>query len=126
MHTSPALICLFPVDLCRPHTSTRCFAIFSFPASAFDLYIVRLRPMAQSQNEKDAAREIDHELKMPDEVAYGELINASGHIQEVDRNFGLLSLVGFGIVNGNVWPALGASILVAIFNGGPPGTIYEL
>lgn len=24
-----------------------------------------------------------------------------------------------------VWPAAGGSILVAIFNGGPPGVIYE-
>ena len=24
-----------------------------------------------------------------------------------------------------VWPAVGGSILVAIFNGGPPGVIYE-
>jgi amino acid transporter len=27
--------------------------------------------------------------------------------------------------SGNVWPALGGSILVAIFNGGPPGVLYE-
>lgn len=25
----------------------------------------------------------------------------------------------------DVWPAVGGSILVAIFNGGPPGVIYE-
>lgn len=82
--------------------------------------------MAQSKTEKDSTQGNDHELNSPEEVAYGELINASGHIQEVDRNFGLVSLAGFGIVNGNVWPALGGTILVAIFNGGPPGTVYEL
>ena len=49
------------------------------------------------------------------------LINASGHVQELDRNFNLLSLAGVGLVVGNVWPAVGGSILVAIFNGGPPG-----
>lgn len=54
-----------------------------------------------------------------------ELVNASGHIQEVDRNFGLLSLSAYGITNGNVWAVLGGTILVAISNGGPPGTIYE-
>ena len=59
------------------------------------------------------------------DVAHGELVNASGHIQEVDRNFNLLSLAGVGIVVGNVWPALGGSILVAIFNGGAPGVLYE-
>lgn len=82
--------------------------------------------MAQDQDKKTSLREIDDDLKSPHDVTVGELINASGHIQEVDRNFGLLSLTGFGLVNGNVWPALGGTILLAIFNGGPPGTIYEL
>lgn len=50
-----------------------------------------------------------------------ELINASGHVQELQRNFNLLSLTGIGLVVGNVWPAAGGSILVALFNGGPPG-----
>ncbi|KAK0375081.1 amino acid permease [Colletotrichum limetticola] len=52
-------------------------------------------------------------------------INASGHVQELERNFNLLSLAGVGLVVGNVWPAIGGSILVAIFNGGPPGVLYE-
>lgn len=50
-----------------------------------------------------------------------DLVNASGHVQELERNFNLLSLTGIGIVVGNVWPAAGGSILVALFNGGPPG-----
>ncbi|EXJ90388.1 hypothetical protein A1O1_03489 [Capronia coronata CBS 617.96] len=54
-----------------------------------------------------------------------DLVNASGHVQELDRNFSLLAAAGVGLVVGNVWPALGGSILVAIFNGGPPGVIYE-
>ncbi|TDZ15700.1 Choline transport protein [Colletotrichum orbiculare MAFF 240422] len=53
------------------------------------------------------------------------VINASGHVQELRRNFNLLSLAGVGLVVGNVWPAIGGSILVAIFNGGPPGVLYE-
>lgn len=52
-------------------------------------------------------------------------INASGHVQELHRNLSLLSLAGIGLVVGNVWPAIGGSILVAIFNGGPPGVLYE-
>lgn len=51
----------------------------------------------------------------------GGLINASGHVQELNRNFSLWSLAGVGLSVGNVWPAIGGSILVAIFNGGPPG-----
>lgn len=48
-------------------------------------------------------------------------INASGHVQELERNFSILSIIGYGLVCGNVWPALGGSILVALYNGGPPG-----
>ncbi|KAJ2982933.1 hypothetical protein NQ176_g1066 [Zarea fungicola] len=53
------------------------------------------------------------------------MINASGHVQQLHRNFNLLSLAGVGLVVGNVWPAVGGSILVAVFNGGPPGLLYE-
>jgi hypothetical protein len=49
------------------------------------------------------------------------VINASGHVQELSRGFSLLSLAGVGLVVGNVWPAIGGTILVAIANGGPPG-----
>lgn len=59
-------------------------------------------------------------------VPIKELVNASGHVQELDRNFNLVSLAGQGLVVGNVWPALGGSILVAIFNGGPPGSQKHL
>ncbi|KAK8100160.1 hypothetical protein PG999_010534 [Apiospora kogelbergensis] len=52
-------------------------------------------------------------------------VNASGHTQELARNFSLLSLAGVGLVVGTVWPAVGGSILTAIFNGGPPGVLYE-
>ncbi|KAL8814590.1 MAG: hypothetical protein Q9223_006198 [Gallowayella weberi] len=52
-------------------------------------------------------------------------VNVSGHKQELQRNFGLLSLCGLGITSGNVWIALGGAINVAIYNGGPPGIIYE-
>ncbi|KAL8998760.1 MAG: hypothetical protein Q9169_002210 [Polycauliona sp. 2 TL-2023] len=53
------------------------------------------------------------------------LVNVSGHKQELQRNFGLLSLCGFGITSGSVWFALGGALNVAIYNGGPPGVIYE-
>ncbi len=52
-------------------------------------------------------------------------INASGHRQELDRNFTLLTLCGLAISSGNDWIALGGSVTVAIYNGGPPGVIYE-
>jgi choline transport protein len=55
----------------------------------------------------------------------GQVINSSGHIQELERNFGLLSICSVGICTGNTWAALGGSIVVALYNGGPPGVIYE-
>lgn len=51
----------------------------------------------------------------------GDLVNASGHVQELKRQYNLLSLAGIGITVGNVWPAAGGSILVALYNGGSPG-----
>lgn len=52
-------------------------------------------------------------------------INETGHVQELERNFSLLSVCSVGIVTGNTWAALGGSIVVAIYNGGPPGVLYE-
>lgn len=33
------------------------------------------------------------------------VVNASGHVQELDKNFNLASLIAVGITIGNVWPA---------------------
>ncbi|KAF2496093.1 hypothetical protein BU16DRAFT_617589 [Lophium mytilinum] len=55
----------------------------------------------------------------------GQVVNETGHVQKVERGFSLWSLTGTGILVGNVWPALGGSILTAIYNGGPPGVLYE-
>jgi hypothetical protein len=42
------------------------------------------------------------------------LINASGHRQELDRNFGLINICGLGITSGNTWIALGGSIVCLV------------
>lgn len=39
------------------------------------------------------------------------VINASGHAQELERNFSLLSAAAVGICTGNSWVALGGSIV---------------
>jgi len=39
------------------------------------------------------------------------LINASGHRQELERNFHLINICGLGITSGNTWVALGGSIV---------------
>lgn len=49
------------------------------------------------------ADEADHQV--------GAVINASGHVQELERNFSLLSAASVGICTGNTWAALGGSIV---------------
>jgi choline transport protein len=39
------------------------------------------------------------------------LINASGHRQELERNFRLINICGLGITSGNTWIAIGGSIV---------------
>jgi choline transport protein len=46
-----------------------------------------------------------------DSVGVGEVLNASGHKQELERQFSLLSICSIGITTGNVWAALGGSIV---------------
>lgn len=46
-----------------------------------------------------------------DTIDVGEVINASGHKQELERQFSLLSICSIGITTGNVWAALGGSIV---------------
>lgn len=43
-------------------------------------------------------------------VEEGE-INASGHRQELHRNFGLLSICGVAITTGNAWVTVGGTIV---------------
>lgn len=80
---------------------------------------------AGSDNEEPRRSDNLRESADTEAAQVGDLINASGHVQELDRNFSLLAAAGVGLVVGNVWPAVGGSILVAIFNGGPPGVIYK-
>ena len=39
------------------------------------------------------------------------LINASGHRQELERNFSLVSMCSYAITAGNTWVSLGGSIV---------------
>lgn len=69
--------------------------------------------------------EKEGDSKNPTSIITETPINPSGHRQELDRNFNLLSICSFGITSDNTWIALGGSLTVAIYNGGPPGVIYE-
>ena len=75
-------------------------------------------PITPSSSEKTQVQNPGHEPQLQE-------INETGHIQELERNFSLLSICSVGIVTGNTWAALGGSIVVAIYNGGPPGVLYE-
>lgn len=46
-----------------------------------------------------------------DALGLGVALNVSGHKQELQRNFGLLSLCGLGVTSGNVWFALGGTLV---------------
>ncbi|KAJ7730277.1 choline transport protein [Mycena olivaceomarginata] len=52
-------------------------------------------------------------------------VNASGHVDQLDRQYGLLSICATALTIDNAWVALGGSITIAVTNGGAPGIIYE-
>ena len=56
-----------------------------------------------------------------DNIDVGEVFNASGHKQELNRNFSLISICSIGITTGNVWAALGGSIVCS-----SPSSIYDV
>ncbi|TID24102.1 putative choline transport protein [Venturia nashicola] len=60
------------------------------------------------------------------ETVQGHVVNASGHEDELQRQYGIWSLCGLALTIDNAWIALGGSIIVASANGGAPGILYEL
>ncbi|KAF5006498.1 hypothetical protein FDECE_7133 [Fusarium decemcellulare] len=53
-------------------------------------------------------------------------VNASGHSDQLTRQYGLVGLTGIAVTVNNAWVVLGSSISVSILSGGPPGVIYGL
>ena len=53
-------------------------------------------------------------ILVSEEVADGDVINVSGHKQELERIFDPLSAVSLAVTTGNVWPALGGTIVSII------------
>ncbi|RYP63232.1 hypothetical protein DL770_009433 [Monosporascus sp. CRB-9-2] len=89
---------------------------------------------------RDADADIRHgEIRLPT----GEIVNASGHRQELERNFvsfrtdspfyvcmfcvAMLRRADrlIAIVIGNCWAISGGTIILSVHNGGAPGVIYE-
>ncbi|KAK4547863.1 hypothetical protein LTR36_010582 [Oleoguttula mirabilis] len=55
----------------------------------------------------------------------GTVVNASGHKDQLQRQYGTLSICGLALNIDNAWVAFGGSLSVAVLNGGPPGILYE-
>ncbi|KAF9067726.1 choline transport protein [Rhodocollybia butyracea] len=53
-------------------------------------------------------------------------VNASGHVDQLQRQYSLLSICSTSVTIDNAWGALGGTIVVGLSNGGPPGIIWEL
>ena len=108
---------------------------------------------AENLNQDQGGRNVKahgHDLEKIDDVdrrtsiiQRGEIVNASGHRDQLQRQYGLLSICGLALTIDNAWVALGGSIAVSISlrlrvtrdlastdgfadNGGPAGVIYEL
>lgn len=52
-------------------------------------------------------------------------VNASGHRDQLPRQYGLFDICATALVIDNAWVVLGGSVVVSIANGGPPGLLYE-
>lgn len=68
-------------------------------------------PILTMDLEKKFSSEKPRSEDVDEAMGVGEVLNASGHKQELERNFSLLSLCAIGITTGNVWAALGGSIV---------------
>ena len=52
-------------------------------------------------------------------------VNASGHRDQLQRQYGLWSICALALTIDNAWVVFGGSLAVAVLNGGPPGILYE-
>ncbi|RMZ88145.1 hypothetical protein DV736_g4627, partial [Chaetothyriales sp. CBS 134916] len=82
---------------------------------------IDLQPYVDDKSADKAAR---RRSSLPD-IQDDEIINVSGHHQELERLFSSFSVISTAITTGNVWIALAGTIAVAVYNGGPTGILYE-
>lgn len=55
----------------------------------------------------------------------GAAVNASGHQDQLRRQYGLLEICGLALTIDNAWIAFAGSLQISLLNGGPPGVLYE-
>lgn len=83
------------------------------------------------ENRSDAADDVDPAVTDPVNRTTsvvskeGTIVNASGHRDQLQRQYGLWSICGLALTIDNAWVAFGGSLSVAVLNGGPPGILYE-
>ncbi len=71
--------------------------------------------MAESQEQTSGSEK--NEPLYQDDAAIGtshEIINASGHRDQLDRQYGILSICGMALTVDNAWVAIGPSLNGAI------------
>lgn len=92
----------------RPQLITYSFRLtISLPLA----FVMDKEKKSEKKSASSSASSETPRLHGDDAVAIGEVLNASGHKQELEANFGLVSLCSIGITVGNVWAALGGSIV---------------
>lgn len=67
---------------------------------------------------KDKMKEVGATVtttESPDSPGIDPMINSSGHKQELDRNFSLISMCAIGVTAGNTWIAMGGSVVSSCF-----------
>jgi choline transport protein len=55
-----------------------------------------------------------------------EILNVSGHPQQLDRQLGFWSICALSIVADNAWAAGSGTLVVALYDGGAPGVLWEM
>jgi choline transport protein len=67
-------------------------------------------PLGSAPDEKK--QPLQEEVHM--EIETGEIVNASGHRDQLRRQYGILSICGMALTVDNAWVAIGTSMNVAI------------
>lgn len=67
--------------------------------------------MSTTTAEEETPKKIQTVTDTVDDQEDVQVVNASGHKQELERNFGLISICATAITTGNTWAAAGGSIV---------------
>ena len=67
-----------------------------------------------SSSKEDVEGDLGYDRKTEVATEIGEIVNASGHRDLLNRQYGLLSICGLALTVDNAWVALGTSLTVAI------------